>query len=232
MAILVVQRNIIGNAAALANPTLAFTSNVTAGNAIIAVTTISSSSTFAGKPSDTLQNVFIPLPISTVANVNLAVHIAYNTPGGANTVTFSTGFQDSACMVFEVSGLAYTGAFDQYAFQQISSGTALTSGNTPTTRYPNQLLLGIHMNLNSTALLPTVGAGFSNLQTIGVTFCSSASEEQIVSAVGTTPATFTLAANATTEFTAIYTFSDTPLSTYRFNNSGLRPHPFSPGLAR
>lgn len=212
MAISVAQRNMVGNAGASSSPTLAYGSNVTNGNALIAVSFIDKSTDPSATPTDTIGNTFALCGAEQLnGSCRIKVWIAQNGTTAADTVTFTTGLNDSAVAIFEVAGIATSGAFDKVKSQGQTSATALDSTSTATTTNSNELLLGLTMNLNAVALNPTIGAGYSNLQTAGVVFSSAATEEKIVSATGTYNATFTLAANTTTELTAIFTFSDTAI---------------------
>lgn len=233
MAISVVQRNLLGNAAAASTIAKAYTSNLTAGNASIviattdgAVTTLSACTGSQGLPYT---------PVATIARISasfsMQVWIGYNMGAAAETVTVTTGFNDSNIFIFEVAGLAANYAFDTYSTQLQQSATSLSSGTTPTLYSANNLLIGVTANTPNPGLAPTVGAGYGNLQTLTTAFNGGGSEEQIVAVNTAVSATFGLAANSANEVTAVFVFSDTQIRR-RFTTVNIRPHAFSPGLAR
>ena len=232
MAIAVVQRGANGDPATVGNCSVAFGVNVTAANIIIVVGTIDGPINSLSTPTDTRGNTYVlQATIDSGLASKMKVWAAYNIIGGANTVTMDDGFSNANMFVFEVSGLAKFNAFDRYAFQEQSSVTALDSTNL-TTQYANELLLGITANAANPGLAPTVGAGYSNLQTLTTAFEGGGSEERIVSAIGTYSAPFGIAANATNHTTAIFAFSETPIVApatihpllVRLSRSGARNH--------
>lgn len=209
MAIVVVNRN-KGSDAASGSVTATFPSNVI-HNAIIVVGLVDSSSTNLSTPTDTPGNTYVLLQDINIGTIQMKLWATFDCllSAGTNTVSMSDSFSDAAMFIFEVSGLASSQAFDKFASQTQTSATALDSTNTPTTTNANELLLGITGNSDSTSLLPTIGAGYSNLQTTAVTFMSGGSEEKIVAATGAYNATFGAATNSDAWNTAIFTFSDT-----------------------
>lgn len=218
MAISVTQRACLGNAAAGSTIAQAFSGNLTAGNAVIAIgTTDGAATTLVGVTGS--QGKFYNL-VSTISGTSFKfkVWIAYNMNAAAETVTLTTGFNDSNLFIFEVSGLAPNFAFDKSQFSNQSSATSLTSGNSYDLLHPNNLLIGITANTPNPGVAPTVGAGYSNLQTLTTNFNGGGSEEQIVASKNSVSATFGLAANVGNETTAVFVFSDVQNSPLVLNN--------------
>lgn len=212
MAISVAQRGKGGNPASANTIAVAFGSNVTATNAIIAVGVSDGADTTMSAISDTRSSVYnLATTLIKTGGLSMKVWIAYGITAGANTVTLTTGFNDSDLFIFEVAGLAASSAYDKTISQVQPSATAITSTTAPLTTFANELLLGISGNINTAALAYTLGASYSNLQQQDTNFANAASEERIVSSTGTYEADFTLAANTTNTRTAIFTFADTPV---------------------
>lgn len=229
MAISVIQRAKAGDTGGITGfCAAAFGSNVTSGSAIIAIGFIGATSNAGlSTPTDTRGNTFNP-----IANINdgsssigMKAWIAYGTAAGADTVTMSDGSNISTLFVFEVSGLAASAAFDKIASAYQSSSTALSSGNTPTTGFANELLLGAFGLTSASGLSWTVGSGYSNLQTQATAFCESSSEEEIVSSTGAYAATATLAANTGNSLSVILTFSNTAIGPTVANDPGFYKQP-------
>lgn len=207
MAILVVQRNKnFDNSTNTLSTT--FPSNV-AGHAIVVVTMLDGSVGGLTTPTDSAGNTYnqiatggtnAPWKAFLALNINLSV--------GTNTITAHDGSTTAIIFAWEVSGLGANNPFDVHATADQSSATALSSGATAATTFANNLVLGVTGNLNSPSLLPTVGAGYSNLQTTGVAFMWGGSEENTISASAAQTATFGLASNTTTETTLVLTFAD------------------------
>lgn len=211
MAISVVKRNVGTDAATNGSIALTFANN-TAHNASIVVGTTDGPIANLSTPTDTSGNVYQLLAtIDGGWTIKMKLWACYDiaTSAGVNTVTMNDSFSLTNMFIFEVAGLATSLAFDKQASAQQGSATALSSGNTATTTNANELLLGITGNANTLSLLPTIGAGYSNLQTTGSTNMWGGSEEAVVGSTGAQAATFTLPANATNSTTAIFTFSDT-----------------------
>lgn len=233
MSISVLQRQQAGNAAVGTTIANTYGSNVTAGSALIVCAWTNGAASTLSAITDTLGSIFVPLGTFTGAlNVMKAWIVDYVPIGGAETITVTTGFNDSTTHIFEVAGLGRTRAFDKSHQQNQTSATALDTLSTATTTYANELLLGCFVNGNATTLAWTIGAGYSNLLEQDTAFCNTITEEQIVSATGTYNATATLAANSTNEMSVILTFADTPQAATKVYIHQTRPHSFSPGLAR
>lgn len=158
-------------------------------------------------------------------------YAAYGIKPGANTVSLPNDHNNPGSLfIYEVSGLGAQSNFDKSkSASQSATNTFDTAAITQITRWPNELLLGAFAQSGTVAF--TAGAGYSNLQTQNVTgMGQTATEEQIVSAFGKYNATATTTGTPN-GFAVLLSFADTVVR-YQINNTGLRPHPFSPGLAR
>lgn len=213
MAISVVNRNKGNDAATTGTVTATFPSN-SLNNTLIVIGVADAASTTLATPTDSAGNAYTLVQTYTGLTVNMKCWVNYSCAISVTTNTVSMGdsFNDAGMFIFEVAGLASSGAFDKSAGQQQSSATAPTSGNTATTTNANELLIGVIGHSASNTPLPTVGAGYSNLQTFGESFLTAGCEEQIVASTGTYAATFGLAANSANATTAIFTFSDTAIA--------------------
>lgn len=213
MAISVVQRK-AGQDSSGAGPSavVAFTSNNTAGNAIIVILT-GQDSTLAlwtsdyPLVSDSQGNTYTQIYNSfNLANTTgTRAYVSFNIKAGANTVTQLDSSDPCVLMVYEVSGLASSSVLDQSATAVITTSTSFVSGNTPTTTIADELIIGIGATTNTTAQSWTLGAGYSNiLQQTGAAM-SAATQERIVAATGAYSSTLT-AASAGSGTATILTF--------------------------
>lgn len=115
--------------------TLAFPSNVTAGNLLIAVQThFNNLGAAITTPTDTLAHTYVAVDtqVSVDSNTQLRMYYVENCSGGANTVTFdiegvNTG--DITVNIFEFSGVATTSALLDGQNAGPSTGTAVSTGN-------------------------------------------------------------------------------------------------------
>jgi hypothetical protein len=212
MAISVVQRNKAGNPATTSTVPVAFAANTAAGNALIAIAATDGALTTLSAISDTQAKTWNLVSSFALGSFAYKAWIAYGSTAAADTITVTSGFNDVNVYIFEVTGLASSSAFDKSASAQQSSATALSSGTTATLTNPNNLVIGITSNTPSPGLAPTVGAGFSNLQTLTTQFHGGGSEEQIVASTAGVAATFGLATNSGSESTIAYVFSDTVIA--------------------
>lgn len=193
---------------------VAFNSNNTAGNTIIAVGFVESNTlSNISTPTDTLGNTYIDVLDGTSGThfLGLKVWVAYNIASGANTVTMADGNQLANLHIYEVSGLATSSAFDMSSIQLQFNQNSLSSGSTTTTTDANELLLGIFVLGLGTFPTWTAGSGYSNLITTSTAFLESATEERIVSSTGAYSATATVINNNAYSLAAIVTFGDTPI---------------------
>ena len=183
----------------------AFSSNVTAGSWIVAL----SMGNFAGTVSsvtDTLGNAYTLRQTAQSSagpgNQKLYAYTAYSSSGGANTVTFnyavSTSFRPA--YLLEIGGVlasAYDGGNnnDQTA---PTTGTDLVVSGTATNANQPALIIGASVRVSSTSQ-PAAGTGFSaqtgNWGGAG-TGWGLLVETKRITATGSQQATWTAAANA------------------------------------
>lgn len=219
--------------------TAAFTTN-TAGNTIIAIGLCPSRVTSMSTPTDTKGNTYTLIASgSNGTSVSYNVWAVYNIPVSAGTNTVTMNDSNIACglFIYEIAGLATSAAFDKTMKTAGTSVLSMTSGSTLTLGFNNELVLGGFVTNSTSGGTFTVGGGFSNLlQQNPTNGGNQATEEQIVSTGASIAATATAALSASNgnDISFVVTFSDTAIvpRAFKFNNSGLRPHPFSPGLAR
>ena len=177
---------------------LAMTSNVTAGN-LIAIAVLSFGSGSPPAPSsitDTLGNTYTnPIDETNGAFTRRCqIWYAKNIAGGANTITLNmSGTGSVAAFAWEISGLNTTAPFDQLQLAT-GTGTAVSSGSTPTTTDANEILVGCMWNPSAETNTPD--ATFTNLTQIVVGSDRFVGGTKIVSSTGTYAYTGTLNASA------------------------------------
>lgn len=129
------------------NTTLAFDSNVTAGNLLVVTHAHWGASGIAiSTPTDTLGHTYLPVAAEQSAGgglVRLRSFYVANCSGGANTVTFDAAGTDTvelAVVISEFSGVATSSPLDTTNVGT-GTGTAVSSGNV-TPSVDNCLLYG------------------------------------------------------------------------------------------
>jgi hypothetical protein len=164
----------------------------------------------------------------------LEVWYASNITGATTpTLTVNLSASTAACPVIvrEYSGLV--SYIDQIAQTAVNANPA-TSPNIPqSTSLPSSLLIGAFVGDNNSHTI-SAGTGYGNFlqqnggNGLGIPL---AAEDQIVSAKGIYSASVVNPSGTATVDIAIITIPAS-VAHAQFNNSGLRPHSFSPGLAR
>ncbi len=198
----------------------------TRGNLVVAAISDSTASPVLSM-SDSYRNVWKQIG-STISVNNEVTGVFYSvlTTGGSGH-TFSgadSGFAPSIAVVVQEFSGVWSFPFDVKASASGTGGTG-SSGNTVVTSATSELLVGVTTSGVSSI---TLGAGYSNLvtQTDGAGSTTIGMESQLVAATGAYSATF----GGTGSFwnVVIATFHE------RSNlvTGKLRPHPFSPGIAR
>jgi len=139
--------------------TLALNNNVTEHDAIIVCFNFptSAGATFTSL-TDSLGNTYNVVVNDVVGNAEQHyIAAAYNVNGGADTLSLelSATVSGADMLVVEYSGLATTNAYDVYA-AAMGSGTAMSSGNSPTTTFAHELLVGY-----AEAPSASMGTGFA-----------------------------------------------------------------------
>lgn len=215
MAISVVQRAVQATTTTTGTISVAFGSNNTLHNKLIVVVIDNNNSGNINKPTDTLGNTYVQIAsaIDFTDFNTMRAFVVDDCLAGANTVTATnTTSARLAVYVYEVSGFPSTNSFDKFAFTRAGGSNTPTSGAKTVTNN-NELILGLIANGSTTAVTFAAGSGFSNVQqTTDFSSFNTAMEEQIISGGGSQAATWTLASNNGSSFTAMLTFSDTSVT--------------------
>jgi hypothetical protein len=177
---------------------LAFTSNITAGNAII-VTAVQPFGLTATAIHDSLGNTYSEagFPITTDSSKDVGIFYALNVTGGADTITFndSCGPCAMSMVIAEFSGIL--------GFDNATGNAATFPGDTSpnstslTPSVSGELLIGALTQDSYPTVTPD--AGFTNIATVGnatPTFPDS-TEYQILSSTSAISASYTLGTAAT-----------------------------------
>lgn len=171
---------------------LAYTSNNTAGNLLVCVSSLGSATSLS--ISDTQSNTWVQADFSSTWSNNSttsAFFYALNCKGGANTVTVVNQSAAKADLcIGEYSGI---NTLDQHATPKTQTTGANPSSNSITTLFANEVIISwFEGNSAETA----VSTGFTVRNSItsgGSNFASFA--DDIVSSTGTTTATWTMTSN-------------------------------------
>jgi hypothetical protein len=141
---------------------LAFTSNVTAGNAIIVVGTSWVQNLDAGTVTDSRSQSYALVAHSENTNPRVAIFIAHNVAAGATTVTLNPtgGANDLDLAIFEYSGLPTSSSTDQVANGSTGSDSTYESGTTAAIIATGELMVAAAVSEGTTAT-PTVAAPFT-----------------------------------------------------------------------
>lgn len=213
---------------------LTFTSTTKQGNFIfVGATTDTASTTAVSAISDNFGNVYTKIAGTIAGTGSIHRWYAKNIVGGAShAVTLTlTGTPDINVIVAEYSGVDRGSPLDVSAVATGSS-TAVSSGATLVTAFRNSLVIGLGGDTNGSGATITVGAGFGDFiqLTTTVSFFNLYFEDKFITSPAAQTATFTEGAAPTTSGCSVDVFK--VANAAKFKNSGLRPHPFSPGLAR
>ncbi len=175
---------------------VAFASNNTARNLIIAFVRMSSSSQTV-QVTDSAGNTYTDAVSQVQTTDGHQVHLFYskNIAGGANTVTatFSATNNHPWLAVYEYSGLSTTSPLDKTAHAQ-GSGSSVNTGPTATTASaPELVFAGTGFVYNYTGTV-TAGSGFSlGQQDAGTS--RAATEAAVVASTGSYSGSFSLSAS-------------------------------------
>lgn len=185
--------------------------------------------------TDNAGNAYVRLGSANINAVDqVDIWAAWSIKGVASHVITAGNLANTTAAIIaeEWSGAPSCNSFDQLktATDNTGTSTAVASGSTLTTQYPNELLWSATFSASST-VTATVGAGYSNLTSVTSSPSKIFVQSQVVAATGTQSAALTLSAGSSWG-TVLVTISDTAFNHKKWLNSGLRPHPFSPGLAR
>lgn len=221
-----------------------FTSNFsaacTAGNAIIVVVCMdvaSGSVTLSDNAAS--HNTYNLIASYSASSMTILMYVAQNITANSGTVyqvqatEGGGGFIDGQIFAQEFSGLALSGTTLDVSRNDTGSSAATTTGGTLTTTQVNELVVSAIMLMGQTNTY-SLGSGYSNLSNAASNFTSGAMESKALAAASGTTASFGMTNTGTVYImlTAGLVTSASTVTAVRFNNRGLRPHPFSPGLAR
>jgi hypothetical protein len=197
----VLQERETSTAASVSSLALAFTSNVTAANAIHAIGTAADSSTQTC--ADSLNGTYGASlnALDDATNLQRMDHWKFNNSlGGANTVTLSLSSASTSTGIWikEISGVTTT-AFDKSAGQLQTAPTtaadALTSGATATLSAQPALVSGLSVITGAASGIPAVGTGFTDGGAGWAGISAARSENERVTGTTGVAATFTAASN-------------------------------------
>lgn len=161
------------------------------------------------------------------ANVDVSLYYCIGILGGTTptiTINLSSTGNEIVAIAREYQGILLPDAFKTSS----GTGTAVTSTASAATAQSYELVVGFMGASWNAGDTITIGSGFKNMTAVNdVSFMQGAIEENIITSNNTQTATFTI----TTETWAagVMTFTGIRPS---FRAQSIRPHPFSPGLAR
>lgn len=177
---------------------LAFGSSTTTGNLIV-VTVSDNGGVTNGITSvtDSKGNTYTKIPNESDGSSTLSMWYAKNITGGAShtvTIAWNTSLVSQASFIAqEFSGSDTTSPLDRYTSAH-STSTTPSSGATPTTTTDAQLVVAgvAYFSTNTTT---TLGSGYSNLASTGITNANVSMESKVISSAAAQTGTFTLAAS-------------------------------------
>ena len=187
MAISLVQAPTVVQGNGVSSVSLSFSSNTTAGNFVLVKAYAFKASTISFN-TPTGGNTYAlrgsPNNWTSTFRSICAVADAQNIAGGAETVTQTTSTTgDLALAIYEYSGLATAGAFDQVAYNQATSATP-TSGSITTTQADALLVGSITHDTTTTTITPN--ASWTQRQEIeDATHCVMSDIDRVVGAIQT-----------------------------------------------
>jgi len=197
----------------VASTTLAYTSNLTAGNLCwLAHVQFQSGGNTIATPTAT-SHTFTQDGAAQAIGTQTRQQSFYeqNTASGACTVTFapSSGTADLSLVVSEFGGMVTTGALDQFASGSGNS-TSASSGTTGTRAQADEVLMGC-MTHDGTNRTLTEGGGFSLLQEHegGSADMPIGTSYLIASSAGTDAATWTIGTGSVNWLARVATFKAT-----------------------
>jgi fibronectin type 3 domain-containing protein len=190
-----IQSSSTGSNTAAATIARAFTTTVTAGDAIIvALSWDTSAGSNVPTVTDSLGNTYTRATYAADARHNqaLAIFYAVNVKGGADTVTAHFGVNQAyrRILIQEYRGIAAVSPVDVTA-SAIGSGTTASSGSALTTTAGNLVFGAIADDSGTTTI--TAGAGFTRRQ---FTTSDTASEDLIQTSTGAVAATASFSTSA------------------------------------
>ena len=188
-----------GNATTSPTTTTAFAGSTTSGNLIVVTTADDSGlTTSVSAVADSKGNAYTQV-VNISSSSSMQIWYAKNITGGAShtvSATWNTGNTGRCVLVAqEFSGCDTSNPLDQNTSTG-STGTAVSSGASPTTTQAAELVVG-GASHDALASAFSLGSGYTNLGTVNVANCAVAMESKVVAATGAQTATFTIAASRT-----------------------------------
>lgn len=176
----------------------AFGSSTTTGNLI--VVSVSDNGGVTGgitSVTDSKGNTYTKIANEQDGSSTLSMWYAKNITGGAShtiTIAWNTGLVSQASFTAqEFSGCDTTSPLDRYIGAH-SSSTSPSSGATTATTTDAQLVVG-GLAYFGTAVTPTAGAGYSNLDSGAFTNANVGQESKVIASAAAQTATFTLSSS-------------------------------------
>lgn len=164
-----------------ASTTLAYTSNVTSGNLLVAAFGYVDGATVSASLTDTVGSSWTTIRQVVGTSIGYVIGLAYGLAGGtgANTVTLTLGsVENIRFAIHEYSGVD---TLDQSGVGQGTTGLVSAATDSPTT-VANELVFGWMVSNSGSTV---AGSGF----TVRETCASEITEDTVVSATGTQTAT-------------------------------------------
>jgi hypothetical protein len=241
MSMAFVEGQVIANATGVAT-TPAFTNTFALGQLVVVTVNFSGGTNPTTSVTDNAStpNTYTLISGASIANgatLYQAVYYAVITTAKASptvTVNYSSASNNAGVVVQYFNGFVGTPTLDQSGSSANTTSTTVTSGASSGTTQNNELVIGMGVYHAGTTTF-TLGAGYTNLtqlnnstDTVGV-----AMESNLVATMNAQTATFTLG-TTNVNIGGVLTFYDTSIANVhvKFNNSGMRPYGFSPGIAR
>lgn len=217
--------------------TLAYGSNLTAGNLLaLAQVHFEASANVAVLPIDTLSHVYAQMQADQVFNTNfhLQCWVKENCSGGADTVTFDVvgaNAADFTVVISEFNGMVLSSSVDKTQ-KGTANGTAVDSGNTATTSQADEVIFGAMAHDSTTrTITETGGALIVQEDENGSTEMPIATSYRVVSAAAAYNATWTIGTGAVNWFAQVNTLKVAAAANAYAQRPKSRPFPFLPGSA-
>lgn len=219
---------------------VAFTSNVTSSNLLVAVIGAYHDTATINTPTDTIGTTYVEAgtllrATATTADTMLAIYYGIAPSSGANTVTvtFSTSVGDKELKIWEISGVDTTTPLNQ-----TNGASGVTGGSDPntvlsgsiTTTVPGFIIKAVQEWQWGTHA-ENFGTPTTGWTEFGDTATGSDSAYRNESSTGTFDGGFSISVSNNPWCCRIVAFADRRHD-YGFSQNHLRPRAFAPGLAR
>lgn len=169
--------------------------------------------------------------INTIDQVDIWIGRVVKSVPSFTVTAGNLGNTTAAIVAEEWSGVLNMADVTATANDATGSSTAATA-TTPATAY-SQAIVWVVCAINSSAITYTLGSGYTNLSQVTSNPSKLGVESKIITIGGTQTGNFTLSSGIDWMLcVATIPAGGGSLKSTTLPNSGLRPHPFSPGLAR